>query len=122
MIVLILMVCVLYFVQLMLPIFLSRSERSAAGNRAARAAHNLRESLPVFFVLAVLSEIGDVESNLVWAQGWLLTRVAFLFVYTLGINLKPVDEFGRQAQPLRSLLWLISIVCLVGMAFNIGVS
>ena len=122
MIVLILTVCVLYFVQLMLPIFLSRSERSAAGNRAERAAHNLRESLPVFFVLAVLSEIGDVESNLVWAQGWLLTRVAFLFVYTLGINLKPVDEFGRQAQPLRSLLWLISIVCLVGMAFNIGVS
>ena len=122
MITLILTVCFLYFVQLMLPIFLSRSERSAAGNRATRAAHNLRESLPVFFVLAVLSELNDVQSNLVWAQGWLLMRIAFLFVYAMGINLKPVDEFGRQAQPLRSLLWLISIVCLVGMAVNIGVS
>jgi uncharacterized MAPEG superfamily protein len=92
------------------------------GTRAARATHNLRESLPVFFVLAVLSEYHQVESNMFWAQCWLLVRVAFLVVYTMGINLKPVNEFGQQAQPLRSLLWMVSVVCLVGMAVNIGLS
>ena len=120
--ILILMACALCLIQLMLQIFLSRTERSAVGTRAARATHNLRESLPVFFVLAVLSEYHQVESNMFWAQCWLLVRVAFLVVYTMGINLKPVNEFGQQAQPLRSLLWMVSVVCLVGMAVNIGLS
>ena len=122
MVILILMVCVLYLIQLMLPIFLSRAERSTVGTRATRATHNLKESLPVFFVLAVLSEYHQIEANLVWGQCWLLIRIAFLVVYTTGINLKPVDAFGRQAQPLRSLLWMGSVVCLVGMAVNIGLS
>ena len=106
----------------MLPIFLSRLEPAAMGTRAVRASHNLRESLPVFFVFAVLSEYNNVGANVFWAQCWLLIRIAFLVVYTTGFNLKPVDEFGRQAQPLRSLLWMVSIVCLVGMAVNIAVS
>ena len=116
------MACALCLIQLMLPIFLSRTERSAVGTRAARATHNLRESLPVFYVLAIVSDYKNLETNLVWAQVWLVLRIAFLIVYVMGINLKPVDEFGYQAQPVRSLLWVLSILCLIGMAVNIAVS
>lgn len=122
MIALILIVCVVYLIQLILPGFLARSEPAALGTRAVRATHNLRESLPVFFVLAIVSDYKNLETNLVWAQVWLVLRIAFLIVYVMGINLKPVDEFGYQAQPVRSLLWVLSILCLIGMAVNIAVS
>ena len=122
MIALILIVCVVYLFHLILPGFLSRSEPAALGTRAVRATHNLRESLPVFFVLAIVSDYKNLETNLVWAQVWLVLRIAFLVVYVMGINLKPVDEFGYQAQPVRSLLWVLSILCLIGMAVNIAVS
>jgi len=119
---LILIVCVVYLIQLILPGFLARSEPAALSTRAVRATHNLRESLPVFFVLAIVSDYKNLETNLVWAQVWLVLRIAFLIVYVMGINLKPVDEFGYQAQPVRSLLWVLSILCLIGMAVNIAVS
>ncbi|OUX39537.1 MAG: hypothetical protein CBE21_07365 [Proteobacteria bacterium TMED261] len=122
MIALILIVCVVYLIQLILPGFLARSEPAALSTRAVRATHNLRESLPVFFVLAIVSDYKNLETNLVWAQVWLVLRIAFLIVYVMGINLKPVDEFGYQAQPVRSLLWVLSILCLIGMAVNIAVS
>ena len=116
----ILVVCLLYLVQLILPGFFSKEETAAVGKRALNALHNLRESLPVFFVLAVISQYNDVESNILLAQAWILFRSAFLLVYAWGLNLKPVDEFGRQAQPLRSLIWVGSVVCLVWMAINIA--
>ena len=122
MIALILIVCVVYLIQLILPGFLARSEPAALSTRAVRATHNLRESLPVFFVLAIVSDYKNLETNLVWAQVWLVLRIAFLIVYVMGINLKPVDELGYQAQPVRSLLWVLSILCLIGMAVNIAVS
>jgi uncharacterized MAPEG superfamily protein len=49
---------------------------------------------------------------------WLLLRVIFAVIYISGFNLKPANEFGHQAQPLRSFVWALSIVVLFDMAFN----
>jgi hypothetical protein len=45
-------------------------------------------------------------------------RVIFAAIYISGFNLKPKNASGRQAQPLRSFVWALSIVALFNMGFN----
>ena len=95
----------------------SREDQSA--ERAEKAVHNLRESLPVFFVFAVLSILLEVEANTLVALIWLVLRVVFALVYIAGIGQKPAQESGYIPQPLRSLVWVGSIICLVTMGINL---
>jgi len=118
MIEIILCTLLLYFLQLFLPVILKRRMLEEMFQRSRRATENLKESLPAFLALAILSIIFDVQANDVSAFFWLLLRVIFAAVYISGFNLKPANESGQQAQPLRSFVWALSIVALFDMAIN----
>ena len=85
------------------------SAKTALSERMALAGDNLRQSLPVFLVLAVLSVIMDID-NLMLAQSWLGLRV----LYLLGAI---VDLY--RFKMIRPIIWLPSIVVLVCMGFNL---
>ncbi len=75
--------------------------------RARRASANLQESLPAFFVLAVLilmSGSAAEESAQTTAAIWVGLRVAYLFIYLAGW------------QTIRTVVWALSIACLIRMA------
>jgi uncharacterized MAPEG superfamily protein len=74
--------------------------------RIIRAADNLKESLPAFLALALLSMIQQVELTQV-AMIWLGLRVAYVPCYVIGIN------------PVRSIVWLASLACLIYMAWRL---
>ena len=97
--------------------------RRSAGDvseRTNKAVHNFRESLPVFFVLALLSIYLNVEANTQLAAYWLLARIAFAVIYISGLSLKPAAEGSTyEPQPLRGLAWAISIFILVKMGLNL---
>ena len=118
MIEIILYTLLLYFLQLFLPVILKRRMSEEMFQRSRRATENLKESLPAFLALAILSIIFDVQANDVSAFFWLLLRAIFAAVYISGFNLKPANESGHQAQPLRSFVWALSIVALFDMAIN----
>ncbi|MDA9341244.1 MAPEG family protein [Gammaproteobacteria bacterium] len=109
----------LYLVQLILPMPLTKRSGEAAGERAKKAVHNLRESLPVFFTFALLSMHLEVEANVLVASIWLALRIIFVLLYITGLHTKPVNEAGYVAQPIRSLAWFGSIVCLIMMGINL---
>jgi uncharacterized MAPEG superfamily protein len=111
----ILFTSLLYFVQTIAKYPLV-SREGASSERAEKAVHNLRESLPVFISFAILSIHLNVEANILVAQIWLALRVAFALIYISGFNQKPVQESGYVPQPLRSGVWFGSIVCLIVMA------
>ena len=71
--------------------------------RAQRAAANLRETLPAFLVLAVLSIINGTDVILL-AQAWLVLRVIYLGLYLAGTAY------------VRSFVWVGALACLIGMA------
>ena len=109
----------LYLVQLILPAPLTKSSDEVAGERARKAVHNLRESLPVFFAFALLSMHLGVEANVLVASIWLALRIIFVLLYITGFNAKPANEVGYVAQPIRSLTWFGSIICLIVMGINL---
>jgi uncharacterized MAPEG superfamily protein len=120
----ILILSLVYLVQLILPSILKRQSTEAVVTRAAKALHNLRESLPVFFTLAILSLmlLGnsiDAEANVNLALIWLALRIFYTCIYVSGVGIKPVDSFGYEAQPVRGLCWLGSIFCLIFMGLNL---
>lgn len=78
-------------------------------SRMASAGDNLRQSLPAFLVLAMLSLILKVD-NLLLAQTWFGLRV----VYLLGAIL---DLYKYKM--IRPVIWLPSIIVLVCMACNL---
>ena len=118
MIEIILYTLLLYFLQLFLPVTLKRKMTEEMFLRSRRTTENLKESLPAFLVLAILSITLDVQANTVAASFWLLFRVIFAVIYISGFNLKPANESGHQAQPLRSLVWTFSVVALFIMGTN----
>ena len=118
MIEIILYTLLLYFLQLFLPVTLKGRMTKEMFQRSRRATENLKESLPAFLALAILSIIFDVQVNDVSAFFWLLLRVIFAAIYISGFNLKPANESGHQAQPLRSLVWTFSVVALFMMGTN----
>ncbi|MDB3996478.1 MAPEG family protein [Gammaproteobacteria bacterium] len=81
------------------------SSKTPLSERMAAAADNLRQSLPVFFALAVLSVILDVD-NLILAQTWLGLRV----LYLIGAM---ADLY--RFKMIRPIIWLPSVIVLVCM-------
>lgn len=74
--------------------------------RIERAATNLKESLPAFLALSLLAMYQGTDVAVV-ASIWLLFRVIYVPCYMKGIN------------PLRTYVWLGSIVCLIYMAIKV---
>jgi len=74
--------------------------------RIERAANNLKESLPAFLALCLLSMIQNVDITLL-AITWLGLRVAYIPCYLFGLN------------PFRSIIWIGSLVCLIMMAMEL---
>ena len=85
------------------------SGKTPLSERMAAAGDNLRQSLPVFMVLAVLSVILDVD-NLMLAQTWLGLRV----LYLIGAM---ADLY--RFKMVRPVIWLPSIIVLVFMGCNL---
>jgi uncharacterized MAPEG superfamily protein len=85
------------------------SNTTALSERMTLASDNLRQSLPLFFVFAILSVILDVD-NLFLAQVWLGLRVAYLLGSILNLY---------RFKMIRPLIWLPSIVVLVCMGCNL---
>ena len=71
--------------------------------RTKRAAANLQESLPAFLALAILGHIQQVDMALV-ASLWLALRAAYVPLYVLNIT------------HIRSIVWVVSLGCLICMA------
>jgi uncharacterized MAPEG superfamily protein len=85
------------------------SNLTALSSRMVLASDNLRQSLPIFLVFAVLSVIQDVD-NLMLAQTWFGLRV----VYLLGAVL---DLY--RFKMVRPVIWLPSVIVLVCMGCNL---
>ena len=85
------------------------SAKTALSERMASAGDNLRQSLPIFMVLAVLSVILEVN-NLMLAQTWLGLRV----LYLVGAM---ADLY--RFKMIRPIIWLPSIIVLVCMGCNL---
>ena len=86
--------------------------------RMASASDNLRQSLPLFLIFAVLTasngygyEIED--ANLMLAKIWFGLRIAYLLGAAVNLYAIPM---------VRPLVWLPSIVVLVMMGLNLCVS
>ena len=85
------------------------SAKTALSERMASAGDNLRQSLPIFMVLAVLSVILEVD-NLMLAQTWLGLRVLYL--------LGAMADLYRYKM-IRPIILLPSIIVLVCMGCNL---
>ena len=85
------------------------SNLTALSSRMVLASDNLRQSLPIFLVFAILSVIQDVD-NLMLAQTWFGLRV----VYLLGAVL---DLY--RFKMVRPVIWLPSVIVLVCMGCNL---
>lgn len=75
--------------------------------RIERAASNLKESLPAFLALCLLSMIQNTDITLP-AIVWLVLRVLYIPCYMYGIN------------PARSIVWVGSLLCLIFMAVTVA--
>jgi glutathione S-transferase len=77
--------------------------------RALRIQRNDLENIPMFWVIGLLYVLMGASSLGAAVYCWTFTiaRVAHTFVY------------WRQMQPARALLWLLGVLCLVGMAFQV---
>lgn len=81
-------------------------ELSQMGGRAARAQHNMAESLPVFFALALLLELkGAPGLGVTGALVFLVGRVLYVPAYLMAVP------------GLRSVLWMGATVGLGIMAW-----
>jgi uncharacterized MAPEG superfamily protein len=115
----ILYTALLYLIQLVLQSWLRRSAGDIS-ERANKAVHNFRESLPIFLALAILSIYLNIEANTQLAAYWLIIRIAFAVIYISGISLKPASEGSTyEPQPLRGFAWAISIFILIKMGLNL---
>lgn len=83
-------------------------ELTKVTKRVLRASDNLKESLPIFLVICILSIILNKENTLL-ASYWLILRIGHLLTYSFGITFLNI----------RSIFWLGSILCLILMAVTI---
>ena len=81
-------------------------EEAPIVGRTRRAGSNILESLPAFLALSILSIVLEVD-NYNLAMFWIGSRVLYYFTYMFGILY------------LRTLVWGVSIVCLVMMAISL---
>jgi uncharacterized MAPEG superfamily protein len=77
--------------------------------RANAAQANLFESLPLFFAAVIIASIANAPQVRIdaLAIGFVLARIGFLYCY--------VANYSTA----RSILWLIGIVCVVALFFQI---
>jgi uncharacterized MAPEG superfamily protein len=85
------------------------SNLTALSSRMVLASDNLRQSLPVFLVFAVLSVVQDVD-NLMLAQTWFGLRVVYLLGAVLNLY---------RFKMVRPVIWLPSVIVLVCMGCNL---
>ena len=117
----ILLTLLFYFIQLPIPMILGLREVPLSYNlssrdeevkipiisgRGIRALKNLKESLFIFLPLSLLSVIFEVDV-IVAASIWLALRVIYCVLYYFGISY------------LRTIVWFLSIICLIDMALKI---
>ena len=120
MITLILYTALLYLIQMITAALLRERASAAVKSRADNAVHNLRESLPVFFALAILSIHLGVDANFYLAAYWLIARVIYAVIYITGIGLQSPKEGSTYVpQPVRGLVWGVSIALQVNMGIKI---
>ncbi|MDC3248578.1 MAPEG family protein [Gammaproteobacteria bacterium] len=85
------------------------SKKTELSERLSTSADNLRQSLPLFLALSILSIQLDVD-NLLPMYIWLFSRVAYL----IG------SAFNLYSIPLiRPLIWLPSVISIAWMACNL---
>jgi uncharacterized MAPEG superfamily protein len=77
--------------------------------RANAAQANLFESLPLFFAAVIIASISNVPQARIdiLAVGFVLARIAYLICY--------VANWSTT----RSIVWLIGIICVVSLFFQI---
>jgi uncharacterized MAPEG superfamily protein len=85
------------------------SKLTELSSRMTLASNNLRQSLPVFFIFAILSIVLEVD-NLMLAQSWFGFRVAYLLGAIFNLY---------RFKMIRPVIWLPSIVVLVCMGCNL---
>jgi uncharacterized MAPEG superfamily protein len=85
------------------------SNMTPLSSRMTSASDNLRQSLPIFLVFALLSIILNVD-NLMLAQAWFGLRILYLLGSIFNLY---------QYKLIRSIIWLPSIVILVLMGCNL---
>ena len=85
------------------------SNITPTSQRINASLNNLTESMPIFLALAVLSVVLDVD-NFMFAQAWLILRVAYLLGAILNLY---------QYKMIRPLIWLPSIIVMVLMGCNL---
>jgi|TARA_B110000459_G_C16503717_1_gene444607 uncharacterized MAPEG superfamily protein len=108
----------LYFIQLLLPNILKSNGDQA--KRADKAVKNLMESLPVFFTVAILSVVMEIDENMSLACYWLVSRVLYALIYVSGIGMKTAaGASSKILQPLRSIVWVASAILLIIMTTNL---
>ena len=117
----ILLTLLFYFIQLPIPMILGLREVPLSYNlssrdeevklpviseRGIRALKNLKESLFIFLPLSLLCVIINIDAIMA-ATIWLALRVIYCLLYYLGISY------------LRTIVWFLSIICLIDMALKI---
>ncbi len=85
-----------------------RVQLSDTTKRVIRASENLKESLPIFLTLAILSIIMEKDNTLL-ASYWLILRIGHFITYSFGIMFLYI----------RSVIWIGSIVCLILMSITL---
>ncbi|MAV04120.1 MAPEG family protein [Gammaproteobacteria bacterium] len=85
------------------------SKLTELSSRMTLASNNLRQSLSVFFIFAILSIVLEVD-NLMLAQSWFGFRVAYLLGAILNLY---------RFKMIRPVIWLPSIIVLVCMGCNL---
>ena len=85
-----------------------RVQLSDATKRVIRASENLKESLPIFLTLSILSIIMEKDNTLL-ASYWLILRIGHFITYSFGIMFLYI----------RSVIWIGSIVCLILMSITL---
>tara|TARA_B100000900_G_C19937164_1_gene456058 strand:- start:9 stop:410 length:402 start_codon:yes stop_codon:yes gene_type:complete len=94
------------------------SNMTEISSRMMQASDNLRQSLPIFLIFAVMSASaaysGEVEdANLMLAKIWFGLRIAYLVGAMVNLYAIPM---------IRPLVWLPSIVVLIMMGLNLCIS
>ena len=85
------------------------SKLTKLSSRMTLASNNLRQSLPVFFIFAILSIVLEVD-NLMLAQSWFVLRVAYLLGAIFNLY---------RFKMVRPIIWLPSVIVLVCMGCNL---
>ena len=85
------------------------SKKTELSERLSTSADNLRQSLPLFLALSILSIQLDV-GNLLPMYIWLFSRVAYLIGSIFNLYSIPL---------IRPLIWLPSVISIAWMACNL---